>query len=72
MDSDALAALLTTPIITIGGHAIPVSALVLAGLLLLFFLLWLRARSATREALELAESREAESSDRLDAVLKSQ
>ncbi|MEC5292066.1 DNA recombination protein RmuC [Aurantimonas sp. C2-6-R+9] len=72
MDSDALAALLTTPIITIGSHAVPVFALVLAGLLLLLLILWLRARRAAREALELVESREAESSDRLDAVLKSQ
>ncbi|WP_206455214.1 DNA recombination protein RmuC [Aurantimonas marina] len=72
MDSDALAAILTTPIVTIGGQVVPVFALALAGLFLLFFLLWLRARSAVREAQELAEGREAESSDRLDAVLKSQ
>lgn len=72
MDSDALAALLTTPLATIGGQAVPVLALMLAGLLLLFLLLWLRASRAARDALELAETREAESSDRLDAVLKSQ
>ncbi|HEY9058037.1 MAG TPA: DNA recombination protein RmuC [Aurantimonas sp.] len=72
MDSDALAALLTTPVATIGGQAVPVLALMLAGLLLLFLLLWLRASRAARDALELAETREAESSDRLDAVLKSQ